>query len=408
MNILQVNKFYYRKGGAESYVLDLSSYLKEHQYNVVPFAMQHEKNIASPYQKFFAKNRETEKVSINWKGLKTFFAMMYSLEAKRSMKSLLNDTKIDLAHVHSIYTQLSPSILDALHNKKIPTVMTVHDHHLVSPQYNIWADGSVPDVRNKSIWKAARSRFHKRSFMASFAQTLTFKLHRAMKMYEKNIDQFICPSYYLRNQMIAAGFSEQKVTVIPYGIETSKKIPSFKHDNYFFSVGRLSEEKGVDFIVDLARVLPELTFKIAGTGPFEKELHNASHDLSNIEWLGYQTGDVLEKLYEGATALLLPSLVHENFPLVTLEAMSRGTPVIANQVGGVQEIVKDRQTGMLVQVNDEQQWIEALLRLAYDEAFQKQLSKTAYNHVMQHHKPEDHFEKIEELYKKVVNKKVAH
>jgi len=71
----------------------------------------------------------------------------------------------------------SPSILDALRDRKVPTVMTVHDYHLVSPTYSIWAEGCGPQVKT-SVIGATLQRFHKRSYAASFAQAYAFSRQR--------------------------------------------------------------------------------------------------------------------------------------------------------------------------------------------------------------------------------------
>jgi glycosyltransferase involved in cell wall biosynthesis len=403
MKIIQANKFYFQKGGAEKYMLNLSSWLEAQGNEVVPFAMSHPDSIQTPHKLFFPSFVYTEKTSLGWQGIRTMNRMLYSGEAKRKMRKLIKSTKPDICHVHNIYTQLSPSILSALQARKVPVVMTVHDHHLISPQYNIWASGCGEDYRKVGLFGAMRSRFHKGSAIASLAQTAAYKFHRMFGMYRNNVDVFICPSQYMKRQLVHGGFPQEKLRVIPYGIESHHVEPRYDHDGYFLFVGRLSEEKGVDTIIRAAKILEDVPLKIVGTGPQSAWLHKLAHGHENIEFLGYRSGKELEDLYRGATALLLPSRVHENAPLVALEAMTHGTPVIASDVGGVSEIVMDRQTGILVDPVDLDAWTESILRIYHDSELHGELAHASRWRVERHFSEADHYKAILGTYNQLVN-----
>jgi glycosyltransferase involved in cell wall biosynthesis len=366
MKIIQANKFYFLRGGAERYLLDLSAWLASQGHEVIPFAMQHPDNLETPYAGYFPSFVPTEKVRFNLVGLKTFGRMFYSFEARRKMADLVSSVRPDLAHVHNIYTQLSPSCLDALSASRVPVVMTVHDHHLISPQYNVWAAGCGPSAP-RGLLSATLSRFHKNSYAASFAQVASYKYHFNRGSYRNRVDIFLTPSDYLRRKMIAAGFPEEKINVNHYGADPSGVEPAYGHNGYALYVGRLSEEKGVETVVQIAKQLPDIAFKIVGTGPEEDHLHSLAHGISNIEFVGFRSGDALTEMYRGAFCVLLPSRVHEVFPQVTLEAMVLGKPVIGSNVGGMPEVVEDGVTGLLVQPIDLHGWVEALMRLTYDE-----------------------------------------
>lgn len=390
MTIIQANKFYFLRGGAERYVLDLSRWLAHRGNRVVPFAMQHPDNLPTPYAKFFPTFVPTEEVKFNWDGLRTVGRMLYSLEARRCLASEVADVRPDLCHVHNVYTQLSPSVLHTLRVMKVPTVMTVHDHHLISPQYGSWVPGCGPQLSGRAI-PDILSRFHKNSLVASFLQVLAFRFHRALRIYEKGIDLFICPSEYLAHRLVAAGFPKSKVRVNHYGIDPTVTEPVYGHRGYVLFVGRLSPEKGVETILEIARVLPQVAFRIVGTGPDEAGLHAVGHTLPNVTFVGFREGEALREEYRGAMALLLPSRVHEVFPLVALEAMAYGVPVVASAVGGVPEVVQDRHTGWLVEPLNVPGWVEAVTRLSTDESYRLTLARAARAavettfHIRHHH-----------------------
>ncbi len=400
MKIIQANKYFYLKGGAERYVLDLSSWLQEHGHEVVPFAMKTDKNRETPYERFFPSEVATASAVLGWQGIRTLGRMIYSREAKKKMTALIAATKPDVCHVHNIYTQLSPSILSALRAKGIPVVMTVHDHHLISPAYNIWAQGCGKDHRNTGLMGAFRSKFHKGSSLASLAQTSVYKLHRTLGLYRNNIDVFICPSRYMKRQLVRGGFPEEKIQVVPYGIHVDRDTPSVGSDSYFLYVGRLSEEKGVAMAIRAAK-LAGVPLKIVGDGPQANWLHKLAHGSENIEFLGFRSGEALADLYRGAMAVVLPSRVHENAPLVILEAAAHGKLVIASDVGGVGELVQDHQTGLLLHPLDLDGWTEAMLRIYHDSDLQSTLAKNARAIAEQSYTLDRHYMSIERIYQSV-------
>lgn len=377
MRIVQANKFYFLRGGAERYVFDLSDWLASQGHTVIPFAMRHPDNLPTQYEAFFPSFVQTERVRFGPSGLRTIGRAFYSFESRRKMAQLVEAERPDVAHIHNVYTQLSPSVLDALRSAGVPMVMTVHDHHLFSPQYNVWAHGCGPDLSRAGVVRATLSRFHKRSYAASFVQAAVSMFHYNRGSYRNRIDLFVTPSEYMRRRMVASGFPDDRVRTIPYGADTEAMDPRFDHDGYVLFYGRLSEEKGVETVVDVARALPDIRFKIVGTGPLEAALHAhaRAHALGNVEFVGFRSGEPLWDLVRGAMCTLIPSRVQENFPLAALESLALGTPVVGSNVGGMPEVVEDRVTGLLADPNDLHAWTEAVMRLAYDEDFRLHLAR---------------------------------
>lgn len=407
MKVLLANKYYYLRGGAEKYMLEISDWLTAHGHDVFPFAMSYPENLPTVYTNYFPTQVETAKAKIGLHGLKTFGRMLYSLEARRKLATLVYDHHPDVAHIHNIYTQLSPSILHTLKDQHVPIVMTVHDHHLISPQYNIWAEGCGPDNRTIGIVRGTLSKFHKDSFAASFAQVVTHKYHRWLSIYARNVDLFLCPSKYIKHQLIRGGFPEHKLRVLPYGIDSEQIRPNFQHGKYVLFVGRLSEEKGIETIIQLAKILPDISFKIVGRGPEMEKLHRAGDKCQNIDFLGFRAGEELKELYANATMVLIPSRVHEVFPLITLEAMAHGKPVIGSNVGGMSEVVEDGVNGFLVNPLDIHRWTETVMRVFYDDDLQKRLSRNARDVIEIRFSSERHYRQLMTYYEEVIaaNKK---
>lgn len=402
MRIIQANKFYYPKGGAERYMLELSRDLEHRGHTVFPFAMAHPDNLPTPYASFFPRFVPTERLEVSVSALRTLTRLFFSREARDSMQELIEAECPDLLQVHSIYAQLSPSILIPAANAGIPIVMTVHDHHLVSPQYNRPVHGAGVDVQGKGIWAAAMTRYQKYSFVASLVQSAAFAFQQRIGFYKRLVDVFVCPSQYMAHQLLAHGFPQSKVRVIPFGAKIEQVMPTYHHQGYVLSFGRLSAEKGVSMVIELAKRLPEIPFKIAGTGPEEEALVAAARDCPNVDFVGHQTGTPLARLLAGAACVLIPSRVHENFPLAALEAMAAGKPVLASHAGGMPELVEDRRTGFLLPPLDASAWAEALLRLWHTPGMIEDMGRHGRARVEQHMRAENHLNAMCALYEELL------
>ncbi len=329
MTILQINKFYYEKGGAERYYFELSKLLEENGHKIIPFAMQSNNNLKSKFSKYFVSEISTRPTWNIFKNLKTIFRFWWSREAQRKIHKLICDNKIDIAHMHNIYHQISPSILPILKKYKIPVIMTVHDYHLISSNYNLYQGKRLNTY-----------------FIQHLICTIERFLHHSiLNIYKKNIDLFIAPSKFVADKLINAGFNKDKIKVVPHfiykDIKTQKKQRYSKKENYILYFGRISEEKGVQILIEAMRKLPDVKLKIVGDGPEKKnyELRIKNYGLKNIEMLGYKDKDELQQLILNSELIVVPSLTPETFGLSVLESMALGKCVVASNIGALPELI---------------------------------------------------------------------
>jgi len=144
-------------------------------------------------------------------------------------------------------------------------------------------------------------------------------------------------------------------------------------DDYFLFVGRLEWLKGVQTLLPLFARRPDLRLRIVGEGPAEQRLQRLAAACANVEFLGRRDGAHLARLYRSARALLVPSLSPEVSPLVVLEALSLGTPVIARAIGSLNELVAERGAGLTFETLAECE--AALDRLQADPGYRAALSE---------------------------------
>jgi glycosyltransferase involved in cell wall biosynthesis len=402
MKIILANKYYFLNRGAERYLLDLEHQLRCHQHEVIPFAMKHPSNLPTPYAKYFVSQVETARTRFDWPGLKTLGRMFFSFEAQKKISALARRVQPDMVHLQNIYYQLSPSILLTLRELGMPTVMTVHDFHFLSPQYNRWSRHRVEDLSALGILPAALTRFHKNSFFASLAAAAVYHLHERMGLYHL-VDRFAVSTNFMKGEMVKKGFAAERIQVLPFGLAAKKITPAVGWDHGFvLFVGQLAEEKGVWPLLKAAKELPKIKFKFVGRGGEEEKLKRAAAALSNVEFIGFVQNEQLWNLYRGARCLVVPSLWPEVFGLVALEAMAAGKPVIASNIGGLPEVVLDRVSGLLTRPGSVFDLVEAIDRLFTDDRLTREMGLAGRERVIKEFSEEKHYEGLMKIYQSAI------
>jgi glycosyltransferase involved in cell wall biosynthesis len=402
MKILLINKFYYQQGGAERYFFALKSLLEAKGHTVIPFAMKDLKNDYSPWSEYFVSKVETLAPRMNWQSLKNIFRIFYSWEARFKLEKLIKETQPDVAHIHNIYHQISPSILPVLKKHKIPVVMTVHDYKLICPNYILYTKNS-PCVRCQGhrYYNAVRFRCLKNSYVVSLIAALEMSFHKIFKIYEKNVDLFLCPSEFVKNQLIEFGQAPEKIQVIPL----FQNIIDDKSNlgEYFLYAGRLKREKGVDLLIEAMKSLPKQKLVIAGSGPDELEWQRRVNEqsLGNIQFLGWQDQKELDELYRGCFAVIIPSRVWETFGLSALEALAYGKPVVASATGALPEIIKPGENGLLFERENLIDLKDKVSQILKDKDKAEKMGQAGREQVRQEFNPEKHYERLIKIYEKV-------
>lgn len=401
MKILQVNKFNYPRGGADKYFIEITERLLANGHQVVKFCMNDQRNLPDDNSGYWPSNINFEQPSIIDK-LKAPLRIIYSLESKFQFKRLLKKFKPDIIHAHNIYHQLSPSIIDAAREAKVPVVMTLHDYKLVCPNYQMLNHGQLCEkCLDGNFWHCFQERCFKNSLSQSFLVSLESSIHQARRTYDRGIKLFIAPSQFLADKCQQAGWSADRVRVLnnPIGeLPLGQRQPQ----NYFLYAGRLSAEKGIEVLL---HALAETNYrlKIAGSGPLEASLRLLTNQLSidsQVEFLGFQNNRQLAKLIDGAIALVAPSIWYENMPLSVLESLGRGCPVVASRIGGLPEVVSDENNGWLFEVHNSDQLAKALTKAF--EADWSEVSRRAQKSIAQFDW-DSHLGEIEKIYQEVID-----
>lgn len=159
---------------------------------------------------------------------------------------------------------------------------------------------------------------------------------------------------------------------------------------YFLYAGRLERVKGVESLIDSFKRSAPADLVIAGNGGRRRRLHRRARGWPHIRFEGWVEPARLDGLYRGALAVVVPSIGHESFGLVTAEAFARGVPAVVNRLGALAELADE--SGAAIAYSGERELDEALARLAGDPALRAELGRRARAAYLDRFTPERHLE----------------
>jgi glycosyltransferase involved in cell wall biosynthesis len=346
--LLSINNYFYRRGGAEVVFLEQNRLFEEIGWNIVPFAMRHEKNLPSAWDRFFVDEIEFgRQYNVLQKAVRVQ-KVTYSFEARRNIARLVDEARPSIAHAHNVYHHLSPSLFGVLKSRGIPTVMTLHDLKLACPAYKMLThDGICERCKDGAIWNVVAQRCIKESAALSAVIMMETAVHRWLGCYSKGVDRFVVPSRFYLDKLVDWGWPRERFTYVPNFVDVEHLRPAGEPGEAFVYMGRLGPEKGLATFVRAVAAAGVKAW-IVGTGPEEEKLKKLAADSgADVEFLGYRSGDALFDAIRRARALVLPSEWYENAPMSVMEAYALERPVIGAAIGGIPELVRAGETGAL-------------------------------------------------------------
>jgi glycosyltransferase involved in cell wall biosynthesis len=363
MRIVQIAPYYPpHLGGMENTARKISEHLAKKGHKVEVFT--------SYKSKFGKKLQSTKNVKINY--LKTWefghTPVMLSLFSK-----LMHLSKNSIVHVHATHA-FTPEVV-YLVSKLKGFNYVVHLHGEIKPTGKL---GFLLSPYQKSIFK----RFLKK---ASKIIVLT-----------EEYKNFFANNYKI---------NKEKIRVVPNGLNESflqDRIKKSSHKSNLLYVGRLSKEKNVDVLIKAISLLKnKIIFNIVGDGEKRKEMEDLirSKNLNNVIMKGRKNGKTLLNLYKKSDIFLLASN-SEGLPTVVLEAMASGIPVIASNVRGIRELVKNN--GILVDPPTPENFAKEINKLIENKRLSKKLSKLGKIKARKFNWNKS-ISKLESIYKEVLN-----
>lgn len=233
---------------------------------------------------------------------------------------------------------------------------------------------------------------------------------------QQGTNRFIAVSHFIKEKLLARGYSEDKVTVHYIGIDTSVFKPDLafnKREPIVLFVGRLVEKKGCEYLIRAVSSIqaqrPDVKCIIIGDGVLRPKLEGqAKERLRNYQFLGKQPPDIVKAWMQKARVFCVPSITAqsgdaEGFGLVFTEAQSMGLPVVSFASGGIPEAVAHEKTGFLAPEKDGDRLAQYLYELLTNPELWNTLSHQGMEYVEKHFNLRKQTVLLENLYQTTIS-----
>ena len=315
MRILMVNKFHYLRGGAERVHFMVGGLLSDAGHEIAHLSMHHPHNHQTIWGRYFLDEVSYDSAPWRPKSWQAARRLFGGPEVARAVGKIVADTSPDVAILGNVYHQLGPStLMDELARLGVPMVQMLHDYKIACRSYHL--------LRNRKPCElCAHQRFHHAAMHGcggSRARGVLLALeayHQARRW--RHVDTFVAPSEFLIAQAKKMGFPHS-IRLIRNPVVIGTQPSRAEKRNAVGYAGRLSSEKGLSVLIEAARGLPRINFRIAGDGPMEDELRRNLPQ--NVTMLGFLGADELIREMGSWRLAVVPSLTFENAPGAVLEA----------------------------------------------------------------------------------------
>jgi glycosyltransferase involved in cell wall biosynthesis len=335
------------------------------------------------------------------KRLRLGFEYARSGKTYHEVSSLIKQTEPDIAHVHSLHPQITPSVYTACHDLGIPVVHTLHNYRYICPGALLFRDGrSCEDCIGKFPFSALRHRCYRDSLPATGSVVWMIVYNRLRGILNNHVDRYIALTNFAKSRLTAGGLPAERIDTKPNFLP-DPPLAGNGSGNYAVFVGRLSKEKGLHTLLSAWTAVDDMDLKVIGDGTQRSELEaQARREGTNIAFLGMlPRKDVLAIVGE-ARMQLVPSEWYEGFPMVIVEAYACGTPVIASRIGSLNEIVLDGETGVKFEPGNPQELAEKINSLAHDKQTLATMRRKARRLFEEKYTAERNFSTLMEIYQR--------
>lgn len=340
----------------------------------------------------------------------TAFGLLYNPRSAARLKRKLLDFKPDVIHVHNFFPVASPSIFFVARRFRIPVVLTLHNYRLICPGATLFHGHKIYERSITSIFPlhAVFKGIYRNSRSQTAGTALCFAFHNIAGTWNKKVNHFIVLSEFarqkFRNSVLKADVN--KFSVKPNFADDCGYAPG-NRKRFFLYAGRLSEEKGIDTVLNAAAHF-HFQLIIIGDGPVRGRVLECARNNTNIKYLGFLAKASLIPYLRSCTALIVPSLCYEGSPMAVLEAFAAGTPVIASGIGSLKELIEDRVNGLLFNPGDKEDLISKAIMLESDAALCERIGAHARETYLRKYTPAKNYNMLMEIYNKATEEMKTH
>jgi len=382
MNILSVhNRYIFRGGEDESSELE-NELLRAHGHKVF---------------EQLADNHDIDERVLVGVGLRS----IWNPASYSAIRKLIRDNRIDLVKIDNFFPQISAAIFWAASAEKVPAVLTLHNFRLLCPGATFYRDGKCcEDCLGKAVpWPGILHGCYRDSRLMTIGPAAMSSTHRLLGTWQNRVAAYVALGEFSRDKFIQGGLPKEKIFIKPNFV-TDTGVGA-GDGNYALFVGRLSPEKGVDVLLKAwKRIGNRLKLKIIGVGPLEDEVRAFVAAEPGVEYLGRLPLDQTYEAMGRALTLIFPSTCYETFGRTVAEAFSKGTPVIASNLGTMPSMITPLQSGLLFEPSNESSLVEKVEWMIAHQDEWRAMRLTARQKYEQLYTPERNYEMMIDIYAK--------
>ncbi len=340
-SVYSIHNFYQKPGGEDQVFADESALLTERGHRVFRYSDHNDR--------------------IGTGTIATAGGTVWSQSSYRRLRELIYEHKPDVAHFHNTFPLVSPAGYYAARSQGVPVVQNLSNFRLLCPGANLVRQGRVCDecIQHRSLMPALVHKCYRNSRPATAAVATMLTSHRLLGTWSNLVDVYIAYTEFARRKFIEGGLPPDRIVVKPHMVSPDPGA-GIGHGNYALFIGRLSQEKGTDVLLESWKELGDMPLYIVGDGPLRRVGWPPG-----VTYLGTQSRERVYGLMRDARLLVVPSTCYEIGPLVVLEAFACGLPVIASDLGSMAERVTHGRTGLLFRPGDAED-LARQVRWAFD------------------------------------------
>ena len=298
--------------------------------------------------------RDNEEIAARGR-FRTAVDTIWSGRSQRDVSALLRKGNFDVMHVQNSFPLISPAVYGAGRAAGVAVVQTLRNYRPLCASGLLMREGEICEkcLGHGVGWAGVRHRCYRGSLPGSAVVVTMNAWHQMRATYLREVDRFIVASELVRRKFVEGGFPEERICLKPNVVPLLPEGGAGERERRAIYVGRLSADKGVELMVEAwVRYGLEIPLEIVGSGPLEAKLREKAQAAPAISFSGRLPVEEACRAMGRAELLLLPTQWYETFGRTVLEAYAMGTAVISSRGTAPGDLVREGETGFLVNRGD--------------------------------------------------------
>jgi glycosyltransferase involved in cell wall biosynthesis len=381
LRILLLHNSYHYRGGEDIAVEQEFALLQEHGHDV-RLLLEHNDSISGVAGAVSAA-----------------CSAVYSARSRQRVADELRAFRPEVVHVHNFFPLLSPSVYLACRDVGVPVLQTLHNYRLICPGVNLFRDGrACEDCVGRSVpWPGVLHGCYRGSRAGTAAVAAMVGIHNALNTWSHAVDAYIALTEFARRKLIAGGLPAEKFHVKPNFV-TPDPGAGPGDGGFALYVGRLSEGKGIDVLLDAWKLLEtKIPLVIVGEGPMASKVALTARTIG-ADYRGPLSRPEVAECMRRAKMLVFPSVWYEAFPLVIAEAFACGLPVLTSDAGSAAELIDNGRTGLYFRNGDPKDLAAKVEFLWREQELLGRMRKEARAEYETHYNSECNYARLMQIY----------